>query len=70
MDIPKHANSRDSYGNKHTNRKDKDIPHDSTMGKLYEKAGGVLKNEGMAEKGHEKRKEAGAFERQSPSVSR
>lgn len=32
---------------------------DSTMGKLMEKAGGMFKNEGMAEKGREKREAKG-----------
>ncbi len=35
---------------------------DSTMGKLMEKAGGVMKNEGLVEKGHGKRAAKGAFE--------
>lgn len=36
---------------------------DSTMGKLMEKAGSALKNEGMVEKGRAKREEAGFNER-------
>ena len=32
---------------------------DSTMGKLMEKAGGMMKNDGLAEKGRQKRDEAG-----------
>ena len=32
------------------------------MGKLMEKAGGMLKNENIAEKGRVKREEAGAFD--------
>ncbi|KAK4988940.1 hypothetical protein LTR66_007171 [Elasticomyces elasticus] len=35
---------------------------DSTIGKLMEKAGGMMKNEGMVEKGRAKREEKGAFE--------
>jgi hypothetical protein len=38
----------------------KDGKNDSTMGKLMEKAGGMLKNENMVEKGRTKREEAGA----------
>nr|POE66209.1 hypothetical protein CFP56_54471 [Quercus suber] len=52
------------FGNKHTNAKSiGDEKNDSTMGKLYEKAGGMLKNEGIMEKGRQKREEAGAFEK-------
>nr|POE79665.1 hypothetical protein CFP56_07730 [Quercus suber] len=54
------------YGNKHTNAtKTDDQKSDSTIGKLYEKAGSILNNENMVEKGHQKREEAGAFENQS-----
>lgn len=31
------------------------------MGKLMEKAGGMMKNEGMVEKGQAKREQAGAY---------
>ncbi|KAK4575167.1 hypothetical protein LTR86_001019 [Recurvomyces mirabilis] len=47
------------FGNKHTNANAGNSgPPDSTMGKLMEKAGGLLKNPGMAEKGAEKREQA------------
>jgi hypothetical protein len=34
--------------------------NDSSTGKLMEKAGGLLKNEGLVEKGREKREDAGS----------
>lgn len=34
---------------------------DSTMGKLMEKAGGMLKNEKIERQGEEKRREAGGY---------
>lgn len=47
---------RDSAGNK---TGDFSSSNDSTTGKLMEKAGGVLKKDGLAEKGQEKRAAAG-----------
>ncbi|QDS74712.1 hypothetical protein FKW77_000664 [Venturia effusa] len=38
---------------------------DSSVGKLMEKVGGLVKNEGMVEKGHAKRVEAGLVEEAS-----
>ena len=43
----------------------KDGKNDSTMGKLMEKAGSMMKNENMAEKGRAKREEAGAFDQRT-----
>jgi len=48
-----------SYGNKSSDHQDtKDGKSDSTVGKLMEKAGGMLHNDNMAEKGRAKREEA------------
>ncbi|KAL8687184.1 MAG: hypothetical protein Q9218_006575 [Villophora microphyllina] len=49
------------FGNKSTNRKNSDDgkPGDSTSGKLMEKMGGMFGNEKMADKGREKRGQAG-----------
>ena len=50
-----------SFGNKTSDSYedgDNKKPKDSTMGKLMEKAGGLMKNEKMVEKGREKRDEA------------
>jgi len=47
------------YGNKSSDHQDtKDGKSDSTVGKLMEKAGGMLHNDNMAEKGRAKREEA------------
>lgn len=48
------------YGNKTSDHTDNNSKNDSTMGKLMEKAGGMLKNENIVEKGRLKREEAGA----------
>ena len=55
------ADSSDRFGNKTSDSYDGDDnkkPKDSTMGKLMEKAGGLMKNEKMDEKGREKREDA------------
>lgn len=52
----------DSYGDNSGRRGDdsqRDSGKDSTMGKLMEKAGGMLKNEKIQERGAEKRDQAG-----------
>nr|OQO20320.1 hypothetical protein B0A51_12481 [Rachicladosporium sp. CCFEE 5018] len=47
------------FGNKSSDHDSKDKKSDSTMGKLMEKAGGMLKNEKIADQGREKREQAG-----------
>lgn len=49
-----------SSGNKMSNSESSGKKSDSTMGKLMEKAGGLMKNKGMEEKGIEKREAKGA----------
>ena len=49
-----YVSSSGSHGGNHGGK-----PKDSTMGKLMEKAGGMLKNEKMVEKGEQKREQAG-----------
>lgn len=48
-----------SYGNKSSGGDSSGKGGDSTMGKLMEKAGGLMKNEKMEEKGAAKREAAG-----------
>ncbi len=54
------GSGRDDYDDSSGGKKD------STMGKLMEKAGGMLKNEKMERQGEEKRREAGAYTGSGP----
>ena len=48
----------DNYGDDNSGSKKKD----STMGKLMEKAGGMMKNEKLEQKGAQKRAEQGTYD--------
>lgn len=52
------GNSGDNYDDGNSGSKKKD----STMGKLMEKAGGMMKNEKLEQKGAQKRAEQGAYD--------
>ena len=55
-----YTDNSDSYGSRGTGTNTTSSKKgDSTAGKLMEKAGGVFKNEGLVEKGQQKRAQAG-----------